>query len=156
MPVGCRKSEASPSPRVSLFLLLPLLPPNVPQNCRMSVLRHQTVDPQCRRYYRRPPLTESWACTRSPFPRPHQNGHPLTFRLLLPCIRVLLRLPPPRCANRSICRLSPAHAPSPLTLSRARPPRPELGLRLSSHQSRSRSSCSSHLLSSAPVLTNSA
>ena len=57
MPVGYRKSEASLSPRVSLFLLLPLLPPNVLQNRRMSILRRQTVDPQCRRYPRRHPLT---------------------------------------------------------------------------------------------------
>src|SRR6267142_6767653 len=122
----------------------------------MSVLRRQTVDPQCRRYPRRPPLTVSWVCTRSPFPRPHQNRRPLTFLLLLPCIGVLPRLPPPRCANHSICHLSPAHVPNLFNPSPACLPHPELGLRLSSHQSRSRRSCSSHPLSGRAVLTNSA
>ena len=141
MSVGYLRLGASLFPRVSLFLLLRLLLPSVPRHYRTDTLRPRTVDPRCRRYPLRLPLTASWVSTRFPFPQFHPICPLPKSRLLPPCIGALLRPSPLRRANHSICHLfpAPAHALRPSNLSRARlPPPPELVLLPSSRQSRSR------------------
>lgn len=59
MSVGYLKLGVSLFPRVSPFLLSPLLLPSVPRNCRTSTLRPRTVDHRCRRYPPRLPFIAS-------------------------------------------------------------------------------------------------